>query len=262
MATQPLASKQKIDPQVETASEILAFRALNEALLWQAIPLCSSQIIDYQSKSEQAIVVSVDEPLASQLHTCDAQDCCSTASRIQQLSWQLAAEHADEISSAGSILLRTELHSSLDDRLCFALDQAFESLSSGISLGILIPWEWAVQSPASMALCSELRALGAELAFDRFSGGAACIDDMERASPDLLVLAPTLARGISSHPRRLKQLKKVASHCEVSEIQIVLPAGLPEDDYEAGFDIGLNLLAASTSSATNSQNPIKSPTCD
>jgi len=241
MATQPLTENRKINSGVELANATLDSRTLSEILLWQTIPLRRSSVIDRLSGSEYATVVSVDEPVASRLHASDAYDRCSAASRIQQLTWKLTAEHADEISSVGSLLMRVELYSSLDDRLCEALDQAFECISSDQSLGFMLPWEWAVQSPDSQSLCSELRTLGADLAFDRFSGGATCIDDMELALPDLLFLAPTLARGISSHPRRLKQLKTIVSRCEAADIQLVLPDGLAEEDYQAGNDIGINL---------------------
>ena len=248
MATQPLADNRKTNPNTETVSKITASRVLSESLLWQAIPLSRTGIIDRESGLEQATLVSVDEPLASRLHASDAHDSCSTISRIQQLAWQLTAEHADKISAAGAILMRVELQASFDDRLCHALDQAFEILSSEQSLGIILPWEWAVQSPATLKLCAELKSLGAELAFDYFSGNAESIDAMEVASPDFLLIAPTLARGISSYPRRLEQLNKILSNCEAVDIQCVLPVGLAEEDYQAGADLGVNLIMSTSSS--------------
>ena len=259
MVTQPLADSRKMEPNVPFASEILAVRELAEALLWQTIPLNLTSILDCRSNSEQSAIVSVDEPLASRLHAVDAHDGCSTASRIQQLAWQLAAEHASEITSASSIFLRVELHSGLDDRLFFALDQAFDCLTGSQSLGIIMPWAWAVQSPETLALCAELKELGAELTFDRFSGGPTCIEDMAIASPDLLVLAPTLCRGISSYPRRMNQLKSVISSCEAAEIKAVLPARLPKEDCLAGNDNGLGLMLSSNVTPTDVFNSAAVP---
>jgi pSer/pThr/pTyr-binding forkhead associated (FHA) protein len=247
MATQPLLDKRKIDPVLAATGEMLAARELSAALLWQAIPLNRTCVIDCQSKSERVTMVSVGEPLASRLHATDAFDPCSTASRIQQLAWQLTAEHANQISHADSILMRVELQSGLDDRLFVALDQAFDCLTGSQSLGIVLPWAWAVQSPDSLALCAEFKELGADLAFDRFSGGPTCIGDVELASPDLLVLAPELARGISSHPRRMMQLKHVVSNCDAADVKVVLPAGLPEEDFQAASDVGVNLIIGSVS---------------
>ncbi len=251
MVTQPLADNRKLEPIQTFSSEILAVRELGEALLWQTIPLNLTSVLDCQSNSEQAAIVSVDEPLASRLHAVDAHDSCSAASRIQQLAWQLAAEHASEITSASSIFLRVELHSGLDERLFFALDQAFDCLTGSQSLGIVLPWAWAVQSPETLAFCAELKELGAELAFDRFSGGPTCIEDMSLASPDLLVLAPTLCRGISSYPRRMTQLKSVILSCEAADIKAVLPARLPKEDCQAGNDNGLSLMLSSTFAPTD-----------
>jgi pSer/pThr/pTyr-binding forkhead associated (FHA) protein len=259
MVTQPLLDKHKTDPHQAFNRDILAHRELSEALLWQAIPLNHISVWDCQSNSERATIVSIDEPLASRLQAVDAHDGCSTASRIQQLAWQLAAERANEISSADAILLRVELHSGLDERLFLALDQAFDCLTGCQSLGIVLPWAWAVQSAESLALCAELKELGAELAFDRFSGGPTCIDDMVAAVPDLLILAPTLCRGISSYPRRMTQFKNVVSSCEAANIKCVLPARLPQEDCDAASDIGLNLVLSSTHSPIDELGALVTP---
>lgn len=254
MATQPLFDKRPVDHKQAIAAEILAGRELSEALLWQMIPLNYTSVVDCHSKVAQATMVSVGEPLASRLRATDAYDSCSTASRIQQLAWQLTASHAEEFSSAESILMRVELQSGLDDRLFVALDQAFDYLTGGHALGIVLPWAWAVQSPETLALCADFKELGAELAFDRFSGGPTCISDVELASPDLLVLAPELARGISSHPRRMMQLKNVVANCDAANVKVVLPARIQEDDFQAASDIGVNLIVdhASMSYETSS----------
>lgn len=259
MVTQPLLDKHKTDPHLAFNSDILACRELGEALLWQAIPLNRTSVLDCHTHSERATIVSIDEPLASRLQAVDAHDGSSTASRIQQLAWQLAAERANEISSADSILLRVELHSGLDERLFLALDQAFDCLTGSQSLGIVIPWAWAVQSAETLALCSELKELGAELAFDRFSGGPTCVTDMTGAAPDLLVLSPTLCRGVSSYPRRMTQLKNVLASCDAAEIKVVLPARLPKEDYDAASDIGLNLMLTSAQSSAEDLEALAVP---
>jgi pSer/pThr/pTyr-binding forkhead associated (FHA) protein len=259
MVTQPLINNHKTDPHQTFNGDILALRELNEALLWQAIPLNLAYVWDCQSNSECATLASIDEPLASRLHAVDAHDFCSTASRIQQLAWQLAASRANEISLADVILLRVELHSGLDERLFLALDQAFDCLTGSQSLGLVLPWNWAVQSPETLALFAELKELGAELAFDRFSGGPSCIVDMSASAPDWLILAPTLCRGISSNSRRLAQLKNIVANCSEAEIRVVLPARLPQEDYDAASDIGLNLLLSADHSAIDESDSLATP---
>lgn len=259
MVTQPLINKHKTDPHQAFNSSILVNRELNEALLWQAIPLNRTNVWDCQSNSECATIVSIDEPLAASMHAVDAHDVSSTASRIQQLAWQLAASRANEISLADVILLRVELHSGLDERLFLALDQAFDCLTGCQSLGLVLPWNWAVQSPETLALFAELKQLGAELAFDRFSGGPTCITDMSLSAPDWLVLAPTLCRGISSNQRRMTQLKNIIANCNDAEIKVVLPARLPEEDYLAASEIGLNWMLSSSQSAIDESSSLVTP---
>jgi pSer/pThr/pTyr-binding forkhead associated (FHA) protein len=252
MVTQALVTGRKSEPILASANEIHVLRELSEALLWQTIPLNVVSVLDSRSNSEQAAIISIDEPLASRLHAINAHDGSSTSSRIQQLAWQLAAEHASEITVSSSLFLRVELHSGLDERLFYALDQAFDCLSGNQSLGIVIPWTWATQSPETLGFCAELKELGAELAFDRFSGGPTCIEDMTEAAPDLLILAPTLCRGISSYERRMSLLKQIVSSCESANIKAVMPAKLPKEDCQAGNDIGLNLFLNSNFTPTDS----------
>jgi pSer/pThr/pTyr-binding forkhead associated (FHA) protein len=259
MVTQPLTDRRKTDPNLAFSGHVRARRELSEALLWQAIPLNCTSILDCESNLEQATIVSVDEPLASRLHSMDAFDGCSTASRIQQLAWQLAAEHSNQMSSCDAILLRVELHSGLDERLFLALDQAFDSLSGCQSVGLIMPWAWAVQSSEALALCAELKELGAELAYDRFSGGPTCVNDMAPAAPDYLVLAPTLCRGIASYPRRMTQLKSVIANCEAANIKVVMPARLPKEDYQAANDIGVNLKLSAASGIADEINSLSTP---
>ena len=259
MVTMPLGDLRKTDPNQDRSRQIWALRELHEALLWQTLPLSSVRVLDCRSQSEQAVIVSVAEPLASRLHAVDAYDSCSTPSRIQQLAWQLAAEHAGEISPASTIYLRVELHSGLDERLFLALDQAFDCLTGCQPLGIVLPWAWAVQSPETLALCAELKELGAHLAFDNFSGGPTCVKDMSPAAPDLLVLAPTLCRGISSNPRRMGQLNTIAAACEASEIKLVLPDRLAPEDRQAGSDNGLNLVLSAARSPVDVLSSVATP---
>jgi hypothetical protein len=104
-----------------------------------------------------------------------------------------------------------------------------------------------------------LKELGAELAFDRFSGGPTCIEDLALAAPDLLVLAPTLCRGISSYPRRMSQLKSVISSCEAADIKAVMPARLPKEDCQAGSENGLNLMLSSAFAPTDVFHSVAAP---
>jgi hypothetical protein len=259
MITQPLINKHKTDPHQAFNSNVFACRELSEALLWQAIPLNRVNVWDCQANAERATIISIDDPLASRMHVVDAHDVCSTASRIQQLAWQLAADRANEISLADVILLRVELHSGLDERLFLALDQAFDCLTGCQSLGVVLPWNWAVQSAETLALFAELKELGAELAFDRFSGGPTCVADMSASAPDWLVLAPTLCRGISSNGRRMTQLKNVVANCSDADIKVVLPARLPDEDCKAAGEIGLELMLSSTHSAIDQSSAKVTP---
>lgn len=244
MVTQPLVGKKRPDHKADTLDLLSTQRALSEVLLWQTIPLCRTRIVDCKTKSLQATFVSVDEPIASQLRACACGDPYSTASRTQQLAWMLAAQYADDIAEEGTLFLRFDLHAGLDHRLCQTLELARESFSGNRPLGVLVPWNWAVQSQETGKLCADLKASGAELAFDAFSGGATCIDSMGNASPDLLVLAPVVVRNISSNPRSKNHLDRIVSHCRKSGIRVILPAHLGDEDYQEVCELGVDLVVS------------------
>ena len=242
MATQPLPSKKRNDQKSEVLDVLWSQRALSEALLWQTIPLCHTRVVDSQVAAQQATFVSIGEPIASQISASAYCDLYSSASRVQQLAWMVAARHADDISTAGTLCLRYNLHSGLDHRLCQTFELAKECLSSDRPLGVILPWVWAVESPQTIELCAELKASGAELVFDAFTGGASCVDSMQAAPPDLLVLAKALARGIPSNRHRKKHLEQIVSSCSAAGIRLVLPAGLTESEYQECHDLGVELI--------------------
>ena len=258
MVTQPLGGKKKPAEKAKKLGQVLAQRALNESLLWQTIPLSRSQVIDTHSATPQATFVSIRNPIASHLLECTCCDPYSVESRTQQLAWLIAAQNADEILTEGTLVLRLHLHAGLDQRLYQAFEAARECLSTDRSLGVLLPWEWAVQSPETIALCADLKSLGAHLALDAFTGGATCIESMGKATPDLLVLAPAVGRRISENPRRKKHLDKIVSHCDDSRIQVVLPAGLEEEDCREATElrVGLAIRNGEKQSILSAENPV------
>ena len=242
MVTQPLADKKKGDTKSERLCSLSAHRTLAESLLWQTIPLRRTSVIEFRSEQLQATFVSTGEPIAAQLRDSVACGPKSTAFRVQELAWMIAAGHADEIAGQGTLFLRFELVAGLDHRLCQAFELAMDCLPHDRPLGVLMPWEYAMQSPDTMRICSELRALGADLAFDVFTGGATCIDSMESISPDLLMLAPAIARSVSSNPRRKKHLEKIVTRCKEVGIRLVLPHGLEQDDRREVIEMGVDLV--------------------
>lgn len=241
MVTQPLADKGKSETKSESLGSLTAHRNLAESLLWQSIPLSSTSVVEYETGTLLASFISIGDSIASQLRESGACGPKATACRVQQLAWMIAARHADEIADEGVLFLRFDLLAGLEQQLCAAFEMAADCVSNDRPLGILLPWEHAMQSPETIKACTQVKELGADLAFDIFTGGATCIDSMESASPELLVLAPALARNVSSNPRRKKHLEKIIARCKEASIRPVLPAGLDEEDQQEVMDLGVDL---------------------
>lgn len=249
LITQPLAGKKKSDTKSNKPGLVAAHRALNEALLWQTIPLCRSRIVEHRSQTAAATLVGAGDSVARLLHAAVTKSDSSTAYRVQQLAWMTAARHAAAIAKNETLFLRFDLQSAIDQRLTGAFESAKACLPMGHELGVLLTWDWAVQSPATINACADLKSLGASLAFDSFTGGATCIDNMATAPPDLLVLAPAIARNISTNPRRKKHLEKTLTHCNDLDIRVVLPAGLEENDRRDVLELGIELVVHEIESA-------------
>jgi len=256
MATQPLARSRQQSPSQAIADEIANTRALGETLLWQSIPLERASIVEFPSGREQAAIVSIGEPLAAQLDKVDTQDRQSTAARLHELGWRIAAlGHANLSAPGSSLLLHVGWRANFDGRLFDALAEAADCAPAGISLGVVVPWEWATDSPASLKLCAELNAKGALVAFDQFKGGSKCVEAMEIAAPDYLVIDAAVARGVATEQRRLQRLKVVRASCDDAGIRVVLPADLPTEDYDRCFQLGFNLLVQPTPAAARAERP-------
>lgn len=254
IATQPLAGSKKLGRNARERDVLSNQRLLSEALLWQAIPLQRSVVMDSQSDDHVAVFASIGESFGIQLRASTCSDPCGTASRVQQLAWMVAARRANELAGDDILFLRFDLHSGLDQRICNDFQAAVECLRGDQPLGVLFHWDWAVQSPETIALCRQLKASGAVLALDSFSGGAACIESIEDAAPDLLVLDPTVTRSISSNSRGKKHLDRLVARCEKSDTRVVMPAGLTEDDYQVVQGLGVELIVRKSNGRDNAAN--------
>lgn len=245
MVTQPLAVKKTPPPSTRVPAELVAERAMGEALLFQMAPLDWSHIVDCGTGADLAKLAAVAPPLAAVLHGSESRDPASAASRLEALTWQLAAEQAAESNSGASLLFRVEQRTSLTPRLLDTLELAADWLTGTRPLGVVVPWEWATHAPETLRTCAELRSRVVVLAFDEFSGGAGCIDDMESAPPDYLLLSPNVVRGVADQSRRLQRLEIVQAGCEAAGIRAVLPAGTSPTDAEACQELGIQLAQQS-----------------
>lgn len=252
MATQPLAGQQEPATAREPCSNVASLRHATEALLWQSVPLAWGSIVSRTTGAEHALTAELAGPVADYVRAQEPADAFSLPARLQQLAWRLAAELAPRRAQSRVLLARVEQPTALDADLCDTLAAAADVLPADHQLGLLLPWEWAVDSPPVMSLCAGLRQEGVCLAFESFTGGARCVDAMESATPDYLIIAENVVRGVSEQHRRLQRLEIVLASCEAAGAQTVAPAGLASDDDYACAQLGLDLVVRSGRSAAQS----------
>lgn len=249
MVTQPLALEQRPAYDAERSPASLPpCRTLNEALLWQAIPISRQLIVDTRSHDTVATIASIDHSIADALHASRADDPCSAAHRLQDLAWLQAAEHAAVEAPPGSVtLLRIEQAARMGD----AALAAFRRAQAGCPqrLGVQLPWDWVTSEPRARTPCGKLAEQGAAVALEGFSGGAQCIENLQPLPTEFLVLAPAVVREVTSHPRRRHRLEIIQESCETWGIRIVLPDAICEEDQTACHALGIHLRVCDSTTA-------------
>jgi pSer/pThr/pTyr-binding forkhead associated (FHA) protein len=239
MVTQPLAVQQA-DAREDLGGGATPWqRSLNEALLWLAIPIRRDVITDLQFGSPVATITSIDQPLASTLLSQRASGLCSAVGRIQDIAWREAAEYPEPPTQRCGTLLRIEQETRLNAESIVAFQQA--QLDCGKQLGVHLPWGWVTSPSNGLAICAQLKSLGAILSLEGFTGSTQCVEAFEPCPPDYLVLAPEVVRDVGTHRRRWQRLEIVQASCEAAGIRTVLPTGTSRSDEQTCQALGIGL---------------------
>ncbi len=253
MVTQPLVA-QLAGAREDLGDGVTPWqRSLNEALLWLAIPLRREVITDLQFGSPVATIASVDQPLASVLLSQRASGSCSAVQRIQDIAWREAAEQPDPPNQRCMMLLRVEQEARLNVDSIAAFQQA--QLDCPKQLGVHLPWGWATSPSNGLAVCAQLKSLGAVLSLESFTGSAQCVEALEPCPPDYLVLAPEVVRDVGTHRRRWQRLEIVQASCDAAGIRTVLPTGTSRSDEQTCQALGICLRVSPANPVSSAPLP-------
>lgn len=240
--TKPLPRKKPAAELPGTTPELALARGLSEVLLLQALPQEWNTIVDVETDEQLWSTARMLSPLDEVIAQGDAKSPTRVASRLELLSWHLAAEEFDARGNHGGLLLEILHRESLDERLVAALDEVAELLSSPRRVGLRINWEWATATPESQHLLEHVVDHGYALVLDEFADGAASIEAMNNLVPHCLVLSKQVVREVAQQPRRLQRLEIVQTACSAKGIEVALPVGTADDDLRACRDLGIHLL--------------------
>lgn len=249
--TKPLPRKKPAAELPGTTPELALARGLCEVLLLQALPLEWNTIIDARTDAQLWSAGHVLAPLDDVIAQGNAKSPTRVASRLELLSWHLAAEEFDARGNHGGLLLEVMHSESLDERLVAALDEVASLLSSPHRLGLRINWEWATATPEVQYLLERVVDRGYAVVLDEFADGAASIEAMNNLAPDCLVLSKQVVREVAQQPRRLQRLEIVQTACSAKGIEVALPAGTAEEDLVACRDLGIHLIQHSASGSAS-----------
>lgn len=248
--TKPLPGRKPGADLPDIPAEVVAARSMSEALLLQAIPLEWRRLCCDVTQQVLLSSARMLPPLREWMASADAKYPTSVASRLELLGWQLSAEQLSQQPATGGLLLSVNQREMLDDRLIDAVDDLSGLLGPQHEIGVALHWEWATDVPETARLLERLRERGVVIAHDEFSGGGSCIESMDQAAPDYLLLSSQVVRGAADQPRRLQRLELVQAACDVRGIRAVTPAGVSEDDKQLCRQIGIQISQQSSQSPT------------
>lgn len=237
--TKPLPGKRAAATTPSISAEVSATRSMSEALLLQALPLRWNNLVCHATGEVLMTSAQIMSPLRDWMSNADAKDPTKVASRLELLGWHMAAEQLQEKSQSCGLLLNVTLRESLDDRLIDAVEEVAAASSTPLQVGIAVHWEWATATPETPRLLKRLREKGIQLVYDEFSGGGGCIESMEQAPPDYLILSPQVVRGTAEQPRRLQRLEIVLATCDARRIEMVTPWSTNSADQDACRQLGI-----------------------
>ncbi len=251
MATQALGVKPKPRPRPYPGDGIESIRRMQEALLWQTLPLKWSRIVARTTGVEYARAVVFAGPHVPFLDLADAADDPAAVSlQARNLAWQIAASQVQPTSTRLTLLLQITQPAELNHHLLMSFASVAELLPESCRLGLLTTWNWTTSANSTEVL-TELTAAGYALAMDGFSGGLGSLEAMHFARPDYLVLDKAVVRGVADQRRRYQRLESVSASCEQANILLVTPDGIRAEDEHACRQIGLDLVRnTNTSIAT------------
>ncbi|WP_197528967.1 EAL domain-containing protein [Aeoliella mucimassa] len=249
--TKPLPRKKPSIVLPGTTPELAAVRSMNEALLLQAIPIGWSYFTDPSSGAALMTAARILPPVDESMVQGDAKLPTRVASRLELMGWHLAAEHFASLGQPGNLLLNITHRESLNPHTADALDEVAVSLKPSQGLGIGMSWDWVSSAPDSHRILHSLRELGHTIVFHDFAGGGGCIESMDTAPPDYLVLASQVVRDIADQSRRLQRLEIVNAACVAQGIRVVLPLGISEKDQIACRDLGISVVQSESASSAH-----------
>lgn len=237
--TKPLPGRKPAADLPDIPAEVVAARSMGEALMLQTIPLEWHRLCCDMTQQTLLLSARMLPPLREWMAAADAKYPTSVASRLELLGWQVAAEQLSQQPTSGGLLLSVSQREMLDDRLVEAVDDLSGVLTPQHDIGVALHWEWAADLPETARLLERLRKRGVVIAYDEFSGGGSCIESLDHAAPDYLLLSGQVVRGAAQQPRRQQRLELVQAACDARGIRAVAPVGLSDDDQKLCRQIGI-----------------------
>jgi pSer/pThr/pTyr-binding forkhead associated (FHA) protein len=224
MATQPIQSREALKRPALLPSEIAQARALNEATLWQAIPLGLATIVSLDSGDGEACLAQLADAVGAGDPEWQSSSLAVGGRHYRALARRLAVEKVESQIAVNRFLLTADVADfDSPEQLCGEFEQLRDQLPLDSELGVTISLRRILDLATLDDACREVRNAELLLALVGFQGSSGQVAELESHAPDYLVLSDSMLKGVTAGGQPLRRLELVLTTCQQLGIKAVLP---------------------------------------
>jgi hypothetical protein len=245
MATQPIQGRASTRLPSLLPAEISQIRALNEAVLWQAISLQVSEVVSLATGRCEACFVFSTRPTQPSSESLRSH---TTSRRFRELTRRRSIELAQSSSRAGRVFIPADIADFEAPKDFFTdLRQLQDQLAANCELGISISLPEIEDTGALDAACREVHDAKKTLGLVNFQGSSSQVLELASCAPNYLVLCNKLLAGPVMSTPAVRRLELVLTTCRQLGIKAVLPCGADQATITQCEQLGYEFALQATS---------------
>jgi pSer/pThr/pTyr-binding forkhead associated (FHA) protein len=221
MATQPIQGRIAKKLPALLPAEISQIRALNEAVLWQAISLQLTEVVSLETGRTEACFVGSTRTVQPSSESLRSH---TTSRHFRELTRRLSIELAQSNYRGNRIFVPADIADFESPKDFFDhLGQLQDELALGGDVGVSISLPEIEDTGALDAACHEVRNAKTMLGLVNFQGSSSQVLELAACAPNYLVLCNKLLTGPVTSTPAVRRLELVLTTCRQLGIKAVLP---------------------------------------
>lgn len=252
MVTQPIHGRERTaTPALTLPVDVAAARAVTEAILVQAIPVRLLSLTSLAGGGDEATFAMVDTVEGPADVSPQFRSSHRVGARYRDLFRRNAAEQAVHRGTATKLFVAVDaIELEYPNHLLVSLETLQEQLPVEWELGAIISAAAVLETVRVGEFYQAARKQGLLLAYNEFQGNGGQVTQLDKVTPDFIVLSDSMTKGIATTADARQPLRRLESIVAACEDLMVTPVLLPCDCQPAteicrqlGFRWGLQPLA-------------------